>query len=848
VESGFYDDVVLMAKAALRLTEHAKGVYFTLNSLKEDLLARRSNRVDYAGSGELASDGDVLRRHLLPIDVDPTRDPHVSATEEEKQAAREVTWAVREFLRGRGWPEPILVDSGNGFYLLYRIDLPADDGGLVARVLAALASSFDCAEAHVDLSVANAARIVKVPGTWARKGDDVPGRPHRVSCVLADDLRTPRYDVSGLDPQVVPEALLRALGGKAEEGPAQTKPGAASRNGKAGGHRLLVGKYLDDHGVAYRLKDQPDSKGRIVYVLQQCPFDPAHGDPDACVMQAADGQLSAHCFHASCAGRGWREFKVAIGEPDPHHFDPPLRRGWEARGGQGAPVTRERPGPPPADADATLGPVNEAADDPHRLARLFLADHATKDGPAVRWWREEFHRWDRFAYRVLPDKEVRAELAERIKREFDRIHRLALWEKEKEDADAEASGIEGEKSKPPVARKVTTRLLADVTLALSGMTLLPGTVEQPSWLTDDEPFTPEHVLACNNTLLHLPSLADGLERCQHPLTPAFFSPNALNYDYDPAAPPPDDWLRFLDQLWPGDQQAVDTLQEWFGYCLLPDTRHHKMLFVAGPKRSGKGTIARVLRELVGDRNACAPTLAGMGTNFGMAPLLGKTLAVISDARLSGRSDAAVVVERLLSISGEDAQTIDRKNRSHVTTRLPVRFVILTNELPRLSDASGALVGRLIVLRMTQSWFGREDTGLTQRLLGELPGILLWALEGWKRLRARGRFLQPESGGQLVRDLEDLSSPIGAFVRERCEVGPGYEEQVKDLYRAWKGWCEDKGKEHPGDEQTFGRNLRAALPGIDDHRRRIGGQQVRYYAGVRLCPLKEDSGPIKTPFE
>src|SRR5205823_3068327 len=135
-----------------------------------------------------------------------------------------------------------------------------------------------------------------------------------------------------------------------------------------------------------------------------------------------------------------------------------------------------------------------------------------------------------------------------------------------------------------------------------------------------------------------------------------------------------------------------------------------------------------------------------------------------------RSDAAVVVERLLSISGEDPQTIDRKNLEPVTLKLPVRFVIMTNELPRLNDPSGALVGRLVVLRQTESWYGREDTNLTDKLMTELPSILRWSITGWGRLYGRGHFIEPDSGRNIVRDLEDLSSPIGAFIRECCNVG------------------------------------------------------------------------------
>jgi putative DNA primase/helicase len=194
-------------------------------------------------------------------------------------------------------------------------------------------------------------------------------------------------------------------------------------------------------------------------------------------------------------------------------------------------------------------------------------------------------------------------------------------------------------------------------------------------------------------------------------------------------------------------------------------------------------------------------------------MIGKPLAIISDARLSGRADQHVIAERLLSITGEDLQTIDRKYRESWTGTLPTRFLILTNELPRIADSSGALASRFIVLTLTQSFLGREDHGLTDRLLVELPGILNWAIEGWERLRDRGRFIQPASSAEAMQDLEDLGSPIGAFVRERCTLGAGKTVQCSTLFDAWKTWCEDQGRDHPGTAQTFGRDLRAVVPGI-----------------------------------
>jgi putative DNA primase/helicase len=174
----------------------------------------------------------------------------------------------------------------------------------------------------------------------------------------------------------------------------------------------------------------------------------------------------------------------------------------------------------------------------------------------------------------------------------------------------------------------------------------------------------------------------------YPATPDFWSYNALDFDFQPDAAEPEEWLSFLQQLWSDDQRnldikSIDTLQELFGYCLTADTSQQKIFLFVGPKRSGKGTIGRVLTRLLGQANVASPTLQSLCGNFGLQPLIGKSAALIGDARIGQRHDQAAIAERLLSISGEDAITIDRKNLLAWTGRLGVRFVILTNELPRL---------------------------------------------------------------------------------------------------------------------------------------------------------------------
>ena len=337
-------------------------------------------------------------------------------------------------------------------------------------------------------------------------------------------------------------------------------------------------------------------------------------------------------------------------------------------------------------------------------------------------------------------------------------------------------------------------------------------------------------------------LANGLltidNRKLIPHTPAYFSPHVLPFEFDRTAPSPARWLRFLEELWPDDEESRAALAEIMGYILGGSTALQKIFMLVGPLRSGKGTIGRVLTGLLGAHNVAAPTLAGLTTNFGLSPLIGKPLGLISDARLSTRADGTVAVERLLSISGEDSLTIDRKYRDPWTGRLPTRFIVLTNEVPRFTDASGALASRFNVLVLTNSFFEKEDPGLTDDLLAEAPGIFNWCLDGLDRLNARGYFEMPESSNAALQRLQDLASPVSAFVRDRCVVAPVGEVDKDDLFVAWKDWCIGEGKDRAGTKAVFYRDLHSAYPGLTESKPRVEGGRQRIYRGIRLRPPGE----------
>jgi putative DNA primase/helicase len=444
---------------------------------------------------------------------------------------------------------------------------------------------------------------------------------------------------------------------------------------------------------------------------------------------------------------------------------------------------------------------------PWESAAHFLRRHYTEPDGTSRLihYRDDFYTWTGTHYRQAAELQLRAEIYPFLN-----------------------AARQGNKPFAPNATKVN-----EVVHALKARAFLSPLVEAPSWL----PAGLDHLyhviygdghefLPCENVLLHLPTLL------RVPHTPHLLAFNALDFAYQAEAPEPAQWLQFLQSLWPDDSEAIATLQEIFGYFLSGDLRQQKLFLLVGPKRAGKGTIAQVLRMLLGAANVSGPTLASLGQPFGLEPLIGKRAAIVSDARLGGGADQNAIVERLLSISGEDAIQVPRKFKSAWEGKLGVRFLVLSNELPRFTDASAAIASRFLILTLKKTFYGREDQGLRDRLMGELPGILNWAIVGWQRLTGRGHFVMPTSSQASADELEELSSPIKAFINERCTIGQTGRVAKEELFRSWVMWCSANGH-LAGSNQAFGVRLHAAVPDLRDIRPRERGKQVRMYSGISI---------------
>jgi hypothetical protein len=301
-------DAAVAGIAELDRAAIAPGIYVTINPVAPALLARAANRIKMRAR-ETTADKDIVRRRWLLIDVDPVRPAGISATDAELAQSRQRARAIAEHHASLGWPRPIQAMSGNGHHLLYRIDLPTDDGGLVKSVLAALADRFSDNVVTIDRSVHNPARIIKVAGTVSRKGDDLRGaegledRPHRRS----EFIEVPEQIVT------LSEELLRAVAGPQVCPEDATWTKVDGENGAFDCTSAGVRAWLENHGA--RVKGERRNGTKTMLLLERCPINPdiiSTGASDIAVLVGDDGRLAYCNKHNRGQDYTWHDLRRAL--------------------------------------------------------------------------------------------------------------------------------------------------------------------------------------------------------------------------------------------------------------------------------------------------------------------------------------------------------------------------------------------------------------------------------------------------------------------------------------------------------------------------------------------------------
>jgi len=549
----------------------------------------------------------------------------------------------------------------------------------------------------------------------------------------------------------------------------------------------------------------------LAYVTPDCGYDEWLRIGMALHAELGDGGLSVWDSWSARSAKypgnrevaaHWRSFKSGGGVTIATLYGLAKDAGWK-------PPARERPTvrrkEPETQTDASKPPTIIDPKAPLNTARQFVTEcHTDGNVATLHYWRGDWYEWAGHYYAVMTADEIKARL-------YQYLDGCLQYDK--------SGNLEPVRPCVSLVKELEAALCANQLLIIDDV---------PAWIVQPDTPIPTHdIIPCSNGFLRIST------REVIPATPQLFITASLDFPVPDNPPEPAEWKRFLAGVWPDDQGSINTLSEAIGYMLTDATDQQKAFMLVGPKRSGKGTILRIIEAIVGRHNKVSPSFNSLGSQFGLAPLVGKRIAMISDARLSHRADQASITENILRITGEDSVSVDRKFKEPWNGKLPTKFLVATNELPSFSDASAALASRFIIFRFTRSFIGSEDFGLTDRIKAELPGILMWALDGLVRMRNRGRLLQPASGQPLADELEEMTSPISQFVDDCCIVSNLAIVPVAELYKRWSDWCRDNGRDHPGTVQLFGKQLTAAFPSISKCRAVESGTRVRTYTGIRI---------------
>jgi P4 family phage/plasmid primase-like protien len=765
VVSGYFDDPDTFGAAAKALdAAGARGVYFTLNPCLPPLLARSANRLRAAGGKDCptTSDKEIAAVRWLPVDVDPVRPAGVSSSHDELTVAKVLAAKIKVHLMAAGWPAPIIAASGNGYHLLWRLpDGLEEPAATVKACLEALAAQFSTPAVKVDTVNHNPARIWKLYGTTARKGDATADRPHRRAQLLSTDTAA-----------LTVEQILW-LAAQAPQ-PEPSKPAADTytnpRKDKAA-KRVLgsldVSAYLNAQGVAYDLKVSGDKR---LYRLEQCLFDASHRNESA-IVQDSTGKVTYQCFHESCRSHTWAEARRIISGDESlarwcEGYDPAWRGEKKRR--------RREPLPPPVPVSEETpfllqGRRGVSVSIPalvEHLAKLYAPIY--NEGPDH---GNQFYRYDDASgvWRLFSAGALRYEI----------FHLLA--------GEARFNVIEE-----------ACKLLAIKTY-------------RPPEVTTPDPM----YLNLRNGMLSLHS------RELLPHDPKYYSrvqlPVSYRLDADYSR-----WVEVLAQIFADNLEKEFVLKQFFGYCLFPKILFPCAVFAVGGGGNGKGTVDRVLCAMLGDSNVSHISLSRMEDRFGAVELKDKLLntcgetdtGVIDVTKFKGIT-AGDAIQAEVKYAGDCTFVPIAKHLISMNAMPNIR---------EKTDSFFRRVVVLEFLQKFDGQATACDVALSDTLIAQqLDGVFMWALEGLESVLTYKRLLLPHCCQLSESRLRSHINPLLLYVEEGCVFGPDCGVYPEELFRNYCDWCKASGVKPLGKIKFYEQMKLQFGSKVSRERRRINGE-------------------------
>ena len=434
------------------------------------------------------------------------------------------------------------------------------------------------------------------------------------------------------------------------------------------------------------------------------------------------------------------------------------------------------------------------------LALRWLADHSSGKIPHLVFWEDQFHLWD-MGYYNRYKHDVMATI----------IHQ---WLMEKD--------IHSDRF---VAEKVAHCLRA--------LRLLLVRDVQPFWL---DPF--QHLNADNrewvamaSEMISPPKYTSGSKFTvsKRALTPAWFTPCKIPYDFVEGATCPA-WEEWLAERVP-DHDLRLLLQEFFGYCLLPDTSKQSALFLVGDSGTGKSTILKVLLHMLGEVNCSNIPLESFNKTFILGHSQGKLLNWCDESQ----KILPAGIEQMLKwyISGSPI-TVDRKYMSAIDMVPTARLAVCVNSWPQFRDSTDGIWRRILCVPVTKVMpVSSHRPEVTERLLSQLPGIFNWALVGYRRLKDNGHFTPTVAGAAELASIQSEQQSHRTFVAECVAPKRGGFALNEDLFGCYRRWCESRGVPVESTIRTLLAEIRKQYPDAEPFTKKIPGTALtrRGYRGI-----------------
>ena len=770
---GFFDHEH-SAIMALDADTTYQAAWYSLNPLKQLPLTatlngplRRSNR---------SKKDWIAKRERLLIDIDPIRD-YGNASDSEQSMARETALRVRDYLKTLGWPEPMLCDSGNGYHVIFGLDLPNDQSteDLVRGALLALAARFDTTHAHIDCSVFEANRLVKLPGSWARKAPETPERPHRQACVL----ECPETM------QPVPRAPLESLG-----------------NGHIPEHRSLkippndqvkidwLCGFLEHYNVPVLGERQ---NGQRYFIDVECPWSEEHNS-DSCRTASSLGYergwgYSYKCFHSECSKeeRGWHEFRARI--------------------------VAQNPGVPEYGNSLPQLPSECSHAD---IARYFI-DHE----PAAKNHIQLYDLGQRAVF--VGTRWTVGDAGDRLLlRDLGECCDHLRWDLPEPDNPARdyRAKLKSHQFRSATLKQIETLLppinygrVFDQNGYLLG---LPDGRVMDVRTAEVRSMEHGHYITKRINVMPDPKLD----------TPVF-DKFMREISAENGKPADEEWIAYM--------------LRFCGYCLIGEYVEHVWPIWVGSGRNGKGALERVIESILGEFAVHLRWSEIAEQSMGAENTLKRTAFKLMGARVafveeSGEETGRRKIETssVKYFTGGDVLVGAAMRQNEVHRKPSHKLVTITNHLPIISP-DPATQGRVQVVPFRASFLGREDPTVEPEMRKETPGIL------YRWIVAAREFLEvglkpPQCVVDASKEMFEDGDIVGRFIRERLTFGPSAYISSEDLRLEYNRFVNDIGQPDTYVEMNPLQRKLKTYAGVASGPRRIGGVVRRVWTGITV---KED---------